>query len=163
MVIRYSMFNDTYSNNIHIPMFIYSEKATKFCEISTLLLTDTKYDKSKVEVSRKFFVAFSEHMNFAFLNRYHALTCICFVLGQALPMPPELMELYNLYKQELETRSTKENQFVEELDNQIIRVKFIYSEKATKFCEISTVSKLIVNRTNLRWRFRKNLWPSQNN
>ena len=37
-------------------------------------------------------------------------------------MPPELMELYNLYKQELETRSTKENQFVEELDNQIIRV-----------------------------------------
>ena len=54
-------------------------------------------------------------------------------------MPPELMELYNLYKQELETRSTKENQFVEELDNQIIRVKFIYSEKATKFCEISTV------------------------
>ena len=78
-------------------------------------------------------------------------------------MPPELMELYNLYKQELETRSTKENQFVEELDNQIIRVKFIYSEKATKFCEISTVSKLIVNRTNLRWRFRKNLWPSQNN
>ena len=37
-------------------------------------------------------------------------------------MPPELMELYNLYKQELETRSTKENQFVEELNNEIIRV-----------------------------------------
>ena len=54
-------------------------------------------------------------------------------------MPPELMELYNLYKQELETRSTKENQFVEELDNQIIRVKFIYSEKATKFYEISII------------------------
>ena len=51
-------------------------------------------------------------------------------------MPPELMELYNLYKQELETRSTKENQFVEELDNQIIRV---YSEKATKFCKIFTL------------------------
>ena len=57
-----------------------------------------------------------------YLLTYHVLTCISFVLGQALPMPPELMELYNLYKQELETRSTKENQFVEELDNQIIRV-----------------------------------------
>ena len=37
-------------------------------------------------------------------------------------MPPELMELYNLYKQELETRNKKENQFVEELNNEIIRV-----------------------------------------
>ena len=162
----HSVFNEYtkynfYSKYLKIK-FMYSEKATKCCEISTLDLTVTTWDKSKVEISQNF-VAFSEHMNFAFLNRYHALTCICFVLGQALPMPPELMELYNLYKQELETRSTKENQFVEELDNQIIRVKFIYSEKATKFCEISTVSKLIVNRTNLRWRFRKNLWPSQNN
>lgn len=37
-------------------------------------------------------------------------------------MPPQLMELYNLYKQELETRSSKENQFVEDLNNEIIRV-----------------------------------------
>lgn len=43
-------------------------------------------------------------------------------LGQAIPMPPQLMELYNLYKQELETRSSKENQFVEDLNNEIIRV-----------------------------------------
>ena len=43
-------------------------------------------------------------------------------LGQAIPMPPELMELYNLYKQELETRTTRENQFVEDLNNEIIRV-----------------------------------------
>ena len=41
-------------------------------------------------------------------------------------MPPELMELYNLYKQELETRNKKENQFVEELNNEIIRVFLIY-------------------------------------
>ena len=39
-------------------------------------------------------------------------------------MPPELMELYNLYKQELETRNRKENQFVEDLNNEIIRVSF---------------------------------------
>ena len=41
-------------------------------------------------------------------------------------MPPELMELYTLYKQELETRNKKENQFVEELNNEIIRVIFNY-------------------------------------
>ena len=43
--------------------FIYSEKATKFCEISTLLLTGTTKDKSKLEISKKF-VAFSDYMNF---------------------------------------------------------------------------------------------------
>ena len=46
-----------------IVKFIYSEKATKFCEISTLLLTGTNKDKSKVEILQNF-VAFSEYMNF---------------------------------------------------------------------------------------------------
>ena len=41
--------------------FIYSEKATKFCKISTVDLTVT--DKSTVDISKKF-VAFSEYMNF---------------------------------------------------------------------------------------------------
>ena len=45
-------------------------------------------------------------------------------------------------------------------DQQI--VKFIYSEKATKFCEISTNYLTAVHRTNNWWRFRKILWPSQN-
>ena len=43
--------------------FIYSEKATKFCEISTLFLTERTVVKSKVDISQKF-VAFSEYMNF---------------------------------------------------------------------------------------------------
>ena len=43
--------------------FIYSEKATKFCKISTLLLTVCTVVKSKVEISQNF-VAFSENMNF---------------------------------------------------------------------------------------------------
>ena len=43
--------------------FIYSEKATNFCKISTIDLTVTTYDKSTVEISQKF-VAFSEYMNF---------------------------------------------------------------------------------------------------
>ena len=43
--------------------FIYSEKATKFCEISTLLLSYVAPFKGKVEISQNF-VAFSEYMNF---------------------------------------------------------------------------------------------------
>ena len=43
--------------------FIYSDKATKFCEISTLLLSYVVPVKSKVEISQNF-VAFSEYMNF---------------------------------------------------------------------------------------------------
>ena len=43
--------------------FISSEKATKFFEISTLLLTGTTWDKSKVEILQNF-VAFSEYVNF---------------------------------------------------------------------------------------------------
>jgi hypothetical protein len=43
--------------------FIYSEKATKFCEISTLLLSYVAPVKGKVEISQNF-VAFSEYVNF---------------------------------------------------------------------------------------------------
>ena len=43
--------------------FIYSEKATKFCKISTLLLFYVVPVKSKVKISQNF-VAFSEYMNF---------------------------------------------------------------------------------------------------
>ena len=43
--------------------FIYSEKNTKFCEISTSLLSYAVPVKSKVEALQNF-VAFSEFMNF---------------------------------------------------------------------------------------------------
>ena len=43
--------------------FIYSEKATKFCEISTVGLSYVVPVKSTVEISQNF-VAFSEYMNF---------------------------------------------------------------------------------------------------
>ena len=49
--------------------FIYSEKAKKNCEISTVDLTVTTLDKSTVEISQNF-VAFSEYMNFK-------QVCIC--------------------------------------------------------------------------------------
>ena len=43
--------------------FIHSEKATKFCEISTADFSYVVPVKSTVEISQKF-VAFSEYMNF---------------------------------------------------------------------------------------------------
>ena len=45
--------------------FIYSEEATKFCEISTLLLSYVVPVKSKVEISQNF-VAITEYLNFNF-------------------------------------------------------------------------------------------------
>ena len=48
---------------IYIVKFIYSEKATKFCEIFTLLLSYVVPVKSKVKISQNS-VAFSEFMNF---------------------------------------------------------------------------------------------------
>ena len=49
--------------------FIYSEKATKFREISTIDLTGTTQDKCRVEISQNF-VDFSEYMNFTRENIY---------------------------------------------------------------------------------------------
>ena len=58
---RFRTFS-SHSPNFHVK-FIYSQKATKFCKISTLLLTYVVPVKSKVEISQNF-VAFSEYMNF---------------------------------------------------------------------------------------------------
>ena len=59
--------------------FIYSEKATKFCEISTLLLSYVVPVKRKVEISQNF-VAFSEYMNFK--KRYPCQVAIRLNLSQ---------------------------------------------------------------------------------
>ena len=53
--------------------FIFPEKATKFCEISSVDLTVTTLDKSTVEILQKF-VAFSEYMNFKAKAKNHAST-----------------------------------------------------------------------------------------
>ena len=44
--------------------FIYAEKATNFCEISTVDLSYVVTVKSTVKISQNF-VAFSEYMNFS--------------------------------------------------------------------------------------------------
>ena len=54
--------------NSHLK-FIYSEKATNFCEISTVDLSYVVTVKSTVEISQNF-VAFSEYMNFIKFWRY---------------------------------------------------------------------------------------------
>ena len=61
--------------------FIYSEKATKFCEITTLLLSYVVPVKSKLKISQNF-VAFSEYMNFKSKSlfqpsRLSVLQCVC--------------------------------------------------------------------------------------
>ena len=91
---RLETFHLTWSqwdqNFLEVVKFIYSEKATNFCKISTVDLSYVVTVKSTVEISQNF-VAFSEYMNFN-------------GSGKACT-----------------------------------KVKFIYSEKAAKFCEISTV------------------------
>jgi len=59
--------------------------------------------------------------------------------GHALPMPPELMELYSLYQQELETRENNEKD-VEMLNNaeKILRV----CTKSRLKCDDVTVDPL---------------------
>ena len=58
---RYSIF--TLNSKPFYLKLIYSEKATKFYEISSLLLSYVVPVKSKGKISQNF-VAFSEYMNF---------------------------------------------------------------------------------------------------
>ena len=60
------LFYSSYLCAVHVLLkFIYSEKATKFWEIFTLLLSYVVQVKSKVKISQNF-VAFSEYMNFIY-------------------------------------------------------------------------------------------------
>ena len=65
--------SQNYIWNLTFPLkFIYSEKATNFCEISTVEFSYVVTVKSMMEISQNF-VAFSEYMNFKFndLNCHH--------------------------------------------------------------------------------------------
>ena len=70
--------------------FIYSEKATKFCEIFTLLLPVCTVNKSKVKISQNF-VAFSEYTNFTYTEITKCATekaVISFFNLKKINMPP---------------------------------------------------------------------------
>ena len=67
-------------NVLCLVKFIYSERATKFCEISTLLLSVCTEEKSKVGISQNF-VAFSEYTNFI---KFRTLTIFSYFLPAIL-------------------------------------------------------------------------------
>ena len=54
---------------VKLVKFIYSEKATEFFEIFTLLLSYVVPVKSKAKISQNF-VAFSEYMNFMYARQF---------------------------------------------------------------------------------------------
>ena len=101
--------------------FVYSEKATNFCEIFPLLLTTVHTVKSKGKISQNF-VTFSEYMNFKEIYRFMEVVRCSY---------DENKLRFNLI---LLTLSENSNYWRESL----LEVKFIYSEEATKSCEIST-------------------------
>ena len=73
--------------------FIYFEKNTKFCKISTAALTNTTKDKSTEEISQNC-VVFSEYMNFKIyidLNVY----------AMALEIVPQCMRVIRFESDEL--------------------------------------------------------------
>ena len=68
------MVNSNYADALSwklstILKFIYSEKAIKFCEIFTLLLSYVVPVKNKLKISQSY-VAFSEYMNFNYNWKY---------------------------------------------------------------------------------------------
>ena len=67
LAFRYRISFWWYYKNTSFLKYKYSEKATKFCEISTLLLSYV--------VPVKSYVAFSEYMNFRSLNFYRPFFC----------------------------------------------------------------------------------------
>ena len=67
--------------------FTYSEKATKFCEIFTLLLSYVVPVKSKVKILQNF-VASSECMNFIVVEQCSFLDCLLMVLTDYLTKGP---------------------------------------------------------------------------
>ena len=70
--------------------FIYSEKATKFCKIFTLLLSYVAPAKNKVEISQNF-VAFSECMNFDPFSHFGSLLLL--FRWNLTPPPPSFRRL----------------------------------------------------------------------
>ena len=65
-------------DNLRNIKFIYSEKATKFCEIFPLLLTAVHTVKSKGKIFQNF-VAFSEHMNFKRWGNKNSTPCTAII------------------------------------------------------------------------------------
>ena len=77
--------------------FVYFEKATKFYEISTLLLSYVVPVKSKVEISQNF-VAFSEYMNFTYVRNFKVDSGVWMYYRQIDLRPPDLFCITSLHQ-----------------------------------------------------------------
>ena len=76
--------------------FIYCEKATKFCKISTVDLTSITLDISMVEISQNF-VAFSQYMNFTVNAYYINLNNVCPVKIRSKHSSNTLLRLLRIF------------------------------------------------------------------
>ena len=125
--------------------FIYSEKATKFCEIFPLLLSAVHTVKSKGKISQNF-VAFSEYMNF----KENLLACFLSIMQLLLfSISHETSTMKGFFSQKqwicIKSADVTSKHFFSCIWKKVSRlsffslVKFIYSEKATKFYKISTL------------------------
>ena len=72
--------------------FIYSEKATKFCEIFPLLLNTVHTVKSKGKISQNF-VVFSEYMNFTTVRK----SCNILRWCNSLKWIPDMLQLLGIW------------------------------------------------------------------
>ena len=102
--------------------FIYSEKATKFCEIFPLLLTAVHTVKSKGKISRNF-VAFSEYINFTkplLLN---------FIFLYIFTIPSRNFKKFKLWKvptfKNWRPRKKKGETFLWSIDSKLTRNRFM--------------------------------------
>ena len=78
--------------------FIYSEKATKFWEISTLLLSNVVPVKSKVEISQKIFWPSNKYMNITYIIlQFSVGTCRFLSCNWAVPNDSILIPIAFVY------------------------------------------------------------------
>ena len=92
--------------------------------LSHLGFANTMFETFEIKPELTLTLVFS-YMACYIVDILYILNLILFALkGSAMPMPPELMELYTLYQQELETSSKneKETKLISDL-NIMMRVK----------------------------------------
>ena len=103
--------------------FIYSEKAAKFCEISTLLFTGTTKDKSKLEILQNF-VAFLEYMNFTKIQLFKKILLSWWFLFKSHGISKFCLD--TSIRQSNQTKVNCLNPYTKEQFNSLIQLKKLW-------------------------------------
>ena len=167
--------------------FVYSEKATKFCEISILLLSTVHTEKSKVEILHNF-EAFSERMKFINSlkfkgSKYQGSSNVQKLFAKDSPFNPSDAGRWKTLGGPVviggdnlpSPGSNRVNWSAKYWGGQWppgppgsgttgpiqLFLKFIL-RRPQNFAKSPLQIWLALHTTNLWWRFRKILWPSQN-